>query len=174
MDIADDTLDFWLRSTPPEKHFAVDPALDAEIARRFGALHAALASDISADWRATPRNTLAAIIVLDQFSRNLGRGTADAFANDPAALALTRMALDRGDDAGTTTLERQFTYMPLMHSENMADQDRSLALFTAADQQHLKYAREHRATIARFGRFPQRNAALGRPSTPDEIAFLEG
>ena len=174
MAVADDVLDFWLRATPPEKHFTVDPALDAEIAQRFGPLHAALARDISAGWRATPRTTLAAIIVLDQFSRNLGRGTADAFANDPAARALTGMALDRGDDADATTLERQFTYMPLMHSETMADQDRSLALFTAADHQHLKYAREHRATIARFGRFPQRNAALGRPSTPDEIAFLEG
>lgn len=168
-------LDFWLVQTPADKRFAVDPALDAEIARRFGALHTELAAGVPTAWTTTPRRLLAAVIVLDQFSRNLHRGSGAAFAQDAAARALVRKALARGDDAAFDTVQRQFLYLPLMHSEAVADQTQSVALYAASgDADTLRFAEMHRDVVVRFGRFPGRNAALGRENSDEERAWLAG
>ncbi len=170
---ADEVLAFWFGEITPKQRFAKDDAVDAAICQRFGTLHREFCRGVPADWRETPRPLLAAVIVLDQFSRNLARGRGEAFAQDEAALALTRSALDRGFDAGMSGEERQFLYMPLMHSEVLADQEECERLMTAAGlEEAADYARRHRVIIARFGRFPHRNAALGRFSTPEELAFL--
>lgn len=170
---AEAVLDFWLRQTPSERRFARDEALDAEIAERFGGLIDAVAATHAAVWRAKPRTLLAAVILLDQFSRNSRRGRADAFANDPLARALTGEALAKGWDADMSAEERQFLYMPLMHCERLDAQVRALALFATVDANSADYADQHCAQIARFGRFPGRNEALGRNSTPDEKALLQ-
>lgn len=170
---AEAVLDFWLRQTPPDKRFARDAALDAEIARRFGGLIDEVAAAHAAGWRARPRTLLAAVILLDQFSRNIRRGKADAFANDPLARALTDEAIAKGWDLGMSPAERQFLYLPLMHCERLDAQVRSLPLFDAADANAANFARLHCAQIARFGRFPGRNAALGRATTPAEAELLK-
>lgn len=166
-------LDFWLRETPPERRFAKDAALDAQIAARFGGLIDAVAACHAAGWRAHPRTLLAAVILLDQFSRNIRRGRADAFANDPLARGLTGEAIAKGWDRGMSPVERQFLYLPLMHCERLDAQVQSLPLFDAADANAADFARRHCAQIARFGRFPGRNAALGRETTPAEAELLE-
>ena len=151
-----------------------DAAFDEEIRARVGPLREEILRGEHADWRGTARGALAYVVVLDQLSRNMFRGTPRAFEGDARALGAAREALARGDDATLASDERLFLYMPFMHSEALADQDRSLALFRAlggADALHA--AEKHHAIIARFGRFPHRNAILGRASTPEEIAFLE-
>lgn len=165
---------FWLEDTPAELRFGRDAALDAEILARFGTLRDAVLASHAAGWRDDPRSLLAAVILLDQFLRNIHRGSADAFAADPLARALTREALAHGWGAGMSPLERQFLYMPLMHSESMADQLASIALFEADGKDGIvaDFARRHAAQIARFGRFPQRNAALGRATTAAEAELL--
>lgn len=166
-------LDFWLVETPADKRFARDDALDAAIAGRFGALHARLAAGVGPGWRAAARPLLAAIIVLDQFSRNLYRGSPAAFASDEMARDLARHAVARAWQVGLTVAERQFLFMPFMHSEAMADQRLSVALFEAlGEPRALDFARRHMAQIERFGRFPQRNAALGRDSSAAELTFM--
>lgn len=166
-------LRFWLQETPPEKRFAQDDALDRVIAERFGAVRDAVLASDAADWADDPRTLLAAIVLLDQFSRNMHRGTAEAFAGDPLARKLTQIALVRGWDEALSAIERQFLYMPLMHSEDRHDQTTCLAMFEKlGNAEELGYARAHAAVIERFGRFPSRNAALGRRSTPQELTFL--
>ncbi|ARS25997.1 DUF924 family protein [Sphingomonas sp. KC8] len=169
---AEEVLAFWLGTIPPERRFAKDSALDAEIATRFGAMVDAVAACHAAGWRADPRTLLAAVILLDQFSRNIRRGKADAFANDPLARALTGEAIAKGWDIAMTAEERQFLYLPLMHCERLDDQVRSLPLFDGVSDFVADFARRHAAQIARFGRFPGRNAALGRDATPEEIEML--
>jgi uncharacterized protein (DUF924 family) len=166
-------LAFWFEELRPEQWFAADPALDATIRARFLPLYEALASDRGRGWSTTPLGCLAAVIVLDQFPRNIFRGTARAFATDEAALAIARDAIASGFDAEVPPSRRAFLYMPFQHSENAEDQARSVALFaTLGNAQALDYAERHREVIARFGRFPHRNAALGRASTVDEQAYL--
>lgn len=166
-------LDFWLKETPPERRFAKDDALDREISDRFGKVHAAAKADQAAGWRDDPDTLLAAIILFDQFSRNMHRGSADAFATDPVARDLARIGIERGWDADMTPEERQFLYMPFMHSENLEDQTLCVRLFEALGEPlSLDYARRHLDQIRRFGRFPQRNAALGRASTAEEEDLL--
>lgn len=164
---------FWFEEATPAQHFTKDDAFDAAIRDRFGDLHRRVAATGAAGWDEGPDTLLAAVIVLDQFSRNLFRGDARAFAGDPVALGLSRAALRHGWDMGLTGAERAFLYLPLMHSEDAADQAESVARYTdlgLAD--NLAYAIDHRDVIARFGRFPSRNAALGRASTPDEEVYL--
>jgi len=160
---AEAVLHFWLEEVPPEKRFAVDQELDAECERRFGALRDEVIAVHAAEWRARPRTLLAAIVLIDQFSRNIFRGDALAFAGDPLARALANEALAKGWDAEMTPFERQFLYLPFMHGETMADQVRSLALFA---QPGLEMARDfaigHAREIAVEGRFKGRDAALGR------------
>lgn len=170
---ADIVLDFWFAETPAALHFADDAVFDRRCAARFGTLHRLLAAGVPDAWAADPTAMLAAVIVLDQFSRNIDRGSAKAFANDGAAQALTLAALARGDDAALDSVHRQFLYMPLMHAEDSALQARSVTLFAAlGDDEVTAFAQRHAAAIERFGRFPARNAALGRTSTAAELAFL--
>lgn len=169
----DEVLDYWFGEVPAAKRFARDATLDAEIARRFGDLHARLAAGVPDDWRSGARGTLAAIIVLDQFSRNLHRDQFRAYACDPAARALALDAIEQGLDTRLTEIERVFLYLPLEHSERLADVERAAALMdTFEDPEPAAYARRHAGVIRRFGRYPARNAALGRESTAAETAFL--
>jgi len=170
---AEGVIAFWLQEVPPERRFARDAALDALIGERFGALRAGVVRDAAAGWRNSPRPLLAAVILIDQFSRNLFRGSGEAFAADPLARALSREAVAKGWDAAMTPGEHAFLYMPMMHSERMSDQLRSIALFEALGLDiQIRFARLHAAQIARFGRYPQRNEALGRQTTAEEAAFL--
>ena len=172
-------LEFWFGPpplAPKAAWFRKDPAFDELIRTRFGALvEDALANGL--DWP-QPRGTLAQILVLDQFPRNLFRGQARAFAGDARALDLALGLIGSGGHLALQPIERWFVYLPLEHAEDLALQDRSVTLFTAlcaeapsmADA--LDYAVRHRDVIQRFGRFPHRNPALGRASTPDELAYL--
>jgi uncharacterized protein (DUF924 family) len=165
-------LAFW-RAAGPDRWFAKDAGFDAEVAARFGGLPEAAAAGMLARWEDAAEGALALVIVLDQFPRNMFRGDARTYAFDAAARAVTVGALDRGFDRQVAYVERQFLYLPLMHSERLADQERCLAL--AEEYRHaefLKYAEHHCGIVRRFGRFPHRNAILGRASTPEEQAFL--
>ncbi|HWA89990.1 MAG TPA: DUF924 family protein [Rhizomicrobium sp.] len=165
---------FWFSELGPADWFAVNPKTDEAIRARFGDLYAAMKASPPDPATLDARAHLAAVIVFDQFPRNLFRGTADAFATDAPALALSRDAVERGLDKGMSAHERQFLYMPFQHSESKADQARSLALFATVDlPEAQRFAQEHKEVVDRFGRFPYRNAALGRASTPDEEAFLK-
>ncbi|MDO4231703.1 MAG: DUF924 family protein [Lautropia sp.] len=167
-------LRFWFEETSPKQRFAKDPEFDALIRERFGELHAhAVAGDL-ADWRNTPEGRLAEIIILDQFSRNMYRGTPAAFAQDDMALTLAQEAVRVGADKALTPQQRVFLYMPYMHSESESVQEKSVALFEALGiEDNLRFAKAHKEIIDHFGRFPHRNEILGRPSRPDELAFLD-
>lgn len=170
---AREVLAFWFDEVPPEQRFARSDALDRTMRERFGALRDLVLGSGAAGWRDNPETLLAAIVLLDQFSRNMHRGEAEAFAADTLAQELTCLAIDRGWDAGLPPERRAFLYMPLMHAEDPELQTLSLRCFDAlGDEQNIKYARDHAEVIAHFGRFPTRNAALGRESTPEEKAFL--
>jgi uncharacterized protein (DUF924 family) len=171
---AAEVLAFWFGTLKAKQRFAKDGALDEQIRERFGNLHARLSRHVPDDWLDNPEDLLAAVIVLDQFSRNLYRDDARAFAADPIALNLTRLAMQRGYDELLGPDERQFLYMPFMHSEDADDQDRAVELMDEiGDAEAADYARQHKAIIERFGRFPHRNAALDRKSSPEEIEFLK-
>jgi uncharacterized protein (DUF924 family) len=166
-------LSYWFGALKPKQRFARNLAVDADIRRQFADLHRRLSVDVPAEWTATPRGLLATVIVLDQFSRNLHRDSPLAFSNDAAALALVERALTRHDDAALSPEERHFLYMPLMHAEDAARQRRCVVLMERLGiGEALDYALKHKAIIDRFGRFPHRNAALGRKSTQEEQEFL--
>lgn len=179
-------LDFWFRAPgeaeyhrPREVWFRKDDAFDAQIRSRFGALiEQALAGTLD-DWAAHPASAVAQIVVLDQFTRNVFRGTARAFAGDVRALAAAKTLVAAGTDRAMPAVRRQFVYLPFEHSEDLAMQNESMRLFTqlARDEPSLAdlpvWAEKHRVIVARFGRFPHRNAALGRASTPAEVEFLK-
>ena len=168
-----DVLAFW-RAAGPKKWFAKDDAFDADIRARFMPTYEAAARGDLSEWEATPDGALALTIVLDQFPRNLFRHGPQAFATDAAALALADRALARSFDNQVPTGERMFFYLPFEHSESMVDQDRCCALFRElGNADLLRWAELHADIIRRFGRFPHRNAVLGRATTPDEQAFLD-
>ena len=170
---AREVLGFWFALTP-EQHFATSARLDAEIKARFGPLRDLVLGAGAAGWRDDPEALLAAIVLLDQFSRNIHRGTAKAFEADPLALELAFEALDKGWSHNAPDDWRAFLLMPLMHSEEIEVQARCVAEFRRlGNQLNLDFAIQHRDQIARFGRFPGRNKALGRVSTPEERAALE-
>jgi len=172
--IIDAILRFWFETLTPEDWYRKNPAIDAEIAKRFGATYATLKDGVPPAWIAEPRGMLAAIIVLDQFPRNMFRDDPRAFATDQAALALAKRAIAEGLDMRLLPEQRSFIYMPFQHSEAATDQEQSIALFTAlGNKLNLDFARKHEAIIARFGRFPHRNNVLGRTSTAAELAFLQ-
>ena len=169
-----DVLDFWF-AAGPEKWFTKSDAFDADIRRLFGTLHGEAASGKHDNWADEPRGALALILVLDQFSRNLYRNDHRAFAQDAKALALADMAVARRFDVETPETARKWFYMPYMHSEDLAAQERGLAYFAGRldDPETMKHADEHAAIIRRFGRFPHRNAILGRCTTLAEQSFLD-
>lgn len=170
---AREVLRFWLDETPAAKRFARDAALDAEIAERFGPARDAVLASGAKGWTDDPVDLLGAIILLDQFSRNIHRDSPRAFEADHLALKLARLMIANGWDTGLTGLERQFVYLPFEHSERADDQRESVRLFAdLGDAETLRYAHAHKAVIDRFGRFPSRNAALGRRSTPEEEDYL--
>jgi uncharacterized protein (DUF924 family) len=168
-----DVLAFW-RAAGPEHWFRKDDAFDAEIRARFLPTYEAAVAGMLSSWEATPDGALALTLVLDQFPRNMFRGNARAFAADALARAVADRAIARGFDPRVPEAERLFFHLPFEHSEDLADQERSVALARATgDADALKWAELHADIIRRFGRFPHRNAILGRASTPDEIAFIE-
>lgn len=178
---AADVLDFWFgsgaeRGQRHKRWFEKDAAFDAEVTRHFLPFYETLAGGQA--WLDSPAACLARVIVLDQFPRHMFRGTARAFASDALALASARLALEHGYDRDRLPVERLFLYLPFEHSETLADQLRACALtapleaFPETADAH-RYAIAHRAIIERFGRFPHRNAALGRASTAEEIEFLK-
>ena len=169
----DDVLGFWFDELKPKDWWSGAPGIDARVHERFAGVLARLSETPPEPESLDARGHVAAVIVFDQFSRQLHRGSPLAFANDPRARALTRDAVDRGLDVALTPQQRQFLYMPLMHSESVDDQLRSIALFTMLGVDGgLRSAEDHRRTIDRFGRFPYRNAVLGRESTDEERVFL--
>jgi uncharacterized protein (DUF924 family) len=166
---------FWFDELTFDDWFAGGDHVDAMIRSRFSDLHEDLATGVPEGAFDQPRTALAAIIVLDQFSRNLFRGTARAFASDNLALRIAKNAVDRGLDHGMSADERLFLYLPFEHSEVLADGERCVALFESLGHESgLKAAIEHRDILARFGRYPHRNKALGRETTAAEAAFLAG
>jgi len=166
-------LAFW-RAAGPDKWFTKDAAFDDAIRARFLAAYESAAGGRLA-WDDTPEGALALVIVLDQFPRNMFRGSARAFAADPLARKIAARAIDRGFDQRFTVPERGFFYLPFEHSEALADQERCIALNRAShDADAIKWAELHADVIRRFGRFPHRNKVLGRVTTPEEHAFLEG
>lgn len=172
-DDAREVIDFWFEEVPEDKWFARDDALDAAIADRFSRVRDTIVATRAEGWRGDAETLLAAVIVLDQFSRNLFRGQAEAFTADALAMELTRLAITKEWDRNLPPEQLAFLYMPLMHAEDDDAQAESVACFTAlGDENNLKYARAHADVIARFSRFPGRNAALGRASTDEETAFL--
>lgn len=168
-----DVLEFW-RTAGSDRWFESDPAFDAVVRDRFLAAHEAAAAGRLADWEASADGALALVILLDQFPRNMFRGTARAFATDAQAREVARRAVVRGFDRAVEEALRVFFYMPFMHSEELADQDYCVELLRAlGDDNAMKYAELHRDAIRRFGRFPHRNEILGRASTPEESAYLD-
>jgi uncharacterized protein (DUF924 family) len=167
-------LEFWIDTVGPDGWYRSDPALDATIRDHFGALWEAARRGALDGWTVKPETSLALVILLDQFPRNMFRDDARAFASDAKALCIAKTAIGRGFDERVPMPQRQFFYLPLMHSEVLADQDRSVRLFTLQAERgdNLRHARAHRAVIRRFGRFPYRNDALGRTSRSVERDWL--
>jgi len=182
---SEDILSFWFLPADVPGHgqprmvwFRKDAGFDEEIRTRFLPDVEAALNGERADWADTPQGALALLILLDQFPRNLFRGEARAFAGDAQALRVADAVIARGWDQAMSGVERAFVYLPFEHSEALADQTRSMELFGALASQlpetagYLDYAHKHQEVIARFGRFPHRNAALGRVSTPEEVVWL--
>jgi uncharacterized protein (DUF924 family) len=161
---------FW-KDAGPAKWFAKDEAFDADFRRRFHDAHVAAARRQLDQWVETPEGSLALMILLDQFPRNCFRGTAHQFATDPLALMFAERAIEAGHHTAFAPELRNFILLPFEHSERLEDQDRYMAL-TADDAENQKWGKLHRDIIVRFGRFPHRNASLGRTTTPEEQAFL--
>ena len=165
----DEVLGYWF-GLSKEQWWTADPALDAEIRERFLGLWEEQRETVPEAFLGSARDSIAAVILFDQFPRNMLRGHADQFSTDPLALAIARGAVDRGLDEALSPAERGFLYMPFQHSERIEDQKRSVALFTAlGDDYQLGFARKHHDVIERFGRFPHRNAVLGRAPRPAEV-----
>ena len=168
-------LDFWFKEIPSERWFSSDPAIDASIRERFEETWREARAGGVKDWLESKEGTLALIILFDQFPRNMFRGRAEAFATDALAREAARHAIASGFDLELPVVARHFVYLPLMHSEDLADQEKCVCLTAerlGKDHYSYPYALRHRDAVARFGRFPARNAALGRGNTGEEIEFL--
>jgi len=172
---AESVLSFWFEQIEAKQWWGKSNDFDRLIATRFGALHAAAARCDLSDWRETPKGRLAEVIVLDQFSRNIYRDQPQAFACDTLALALAQTAVAAQADRSLEMRQRAFMYMPYMHSESPLVHTVALTLFSQAGLEYaLPSALRHKAIIDRFGRYPHRNAILGRASTAEELEFLAG
>lgn len=169
-----DILDFWFSAEARPHWFAKNDAFDAEIRRKFAVLYEHVRDGAHADWKDSPRGLLALVIILDQFPRNMFRNSPQAFDSDALALMLAELGIAKGFNVLLSAEERMFLYMPLQHAEKMDVQEQSVARFAELGMpESLDFAKQHREIIARFGRFPHRNAVIGRDSTPEETAFLK-
>ena len=169
----EEVVSFW-REAGSERWFTKDVAFDQVCRDRFALTYEAAARGDLDEWELTPEGALAVVLLLDQFPRNMFRGTKAAYRTDPAALMAADRAIERGYDREVDPALRQFFYLPFAHAEDIGHQERSVALSEAlGDAELVKWARHHRDIIARFGRFPHRNAILGRETTPEEARFLE-
>jgi len=172
-DQAAEVVSFW-QNAGKESWYKKDTAFDDEIRRRFLSLHEAAAKGALDDWMGSAQGALALMILLDQFPRNMFRGQARMFATDEQARTLAAAAIERGFDAQVDPIMRSFFYLPYMHSEDLADQERCIKLYAAAgDADGLKWADLHADIVRKFDRFPHRNTVLGRSTTPEEQAFLD-
>jgi uncharacterized protein (DUF924 family) len=170
---AREVLDFWYSAEMRPRWFNSTPALDDDIRKRFEPLWRRAAAGELDDWQDTPEGALALAIVLDQLPLNMYRGRPEAFATEQRAVAVAKRAIERGFDQRIAKDRLLFLYMPLMHSEHLDDQDRSVQLFGAAGlTDNVRFAEHHRGLIRRFGRFPHRNAILGRESSAEELDYL--
>lgn len=173
MTTPDDVLRFWFEELDEEDWFNSSPELDAECARRFAATHLAQSRRLDPRWQADPQSRLAAVLLFDQLPRNIYRGSPLAFATDGLARREARLALDVAADQAVGRTERAFFYLPFEHAETVEDQALSVRLFAAlGDAKLLDYAERHAVIVRRFGRFPHRNAILGRETTAEERVFL--
>jgi uncharacterized protein (DUF924 family) len=169
----DEVIAFW-REAGPDRWFAKDTAFDQACRDRFTLTYEAAARGDLAEWELTPEGALAVVLLLDQFPRNMFRGTRRAYATDHAALMTADRAIERGYDQRVDPAFRRFFYLPFMHSESVRHQERSVALNESlGDPDSITWARHHHAIVARFGRFPHRNEILGRETTPEEAQFLK-
>jgi uncharacterized protein (DUF924 family) len=168
----DEVLSFW-REAGPEKWFSKDESFDQVCRDRFLPTYEAAARGDLNEWELPPEGALAVILLLDQFPRNMFREKRETYKTDPVALMAADRAIERGFDGQVEPEFRRFFYLPFMHSESLEDQERSVTLNEALGEDSIKWARHHHDIIARFGRFPHRNAILGRESTPEEEAFLK-
>ena len=167
---SDDVLDFWF-GLEPEQYWKANPVLDEAVRSRFLKLWTGKRQDVPQEFLANERDALAGVILFDQMPRNMFRGHADQYSTDPLALAIAKGAVDMRLDERMSPSQRGMLYMPFMHSEDKAEQERSMLLFTAlGDADQLDFAKRHHDVIARFGRFPHRNVLLGRAPRPDEAA----
>jgi uncharacterized protein (DUF924 family) len=165
---------FWFKELVPEQWFIKSHSLDQTLIERFGAVHKAAAKGDLTHWRETIQGRLSEIIVLDQFSRNMFRDSAKAFAQDALALELAKAAVVTGQDRNLTIPERAFLYMPFMHSENLKDHEQAVELFGQPGlETQLAFELRHKKIIEKFGRYPHRNNFLGRASTAEEFEFLK-
>jgi uncharacterized protein (DUF924 family) len=170
----DAILKFWFETLKPKDWFRRDEMVDNKIVAKFGHVYEQLKSGVPGSWLGSPQGYLAAILVLDQFPRNMFRDDQRAFITDPAALALAKRAIAEGYDMKLPPEQRAFLYMPFQHAEDADDQARSIELYTAlGNPLNLDFALRHQAIIERFGRFPHRNEVLGRTSNAEELAFLQ-
>ncbi len=170
---AKDILDFWFHELSDRQRFAKDEKLDSTIRQRFGAIHRAAVLGEFFEWRLMPEGRLAEIVVLDQFSRNMFRDTPESFAHDAQALALAQEMVANGQDQRLTVEQRVFAYMPYMHSESKLIHEQAERLFSQQGLEGaLAFEERHKVIIEKFGRYPHRNAILGRTSSDQELAFL--
>ena len=171
---AEEILNFWFKEIDTALWWKKDSSFDALIQERFATVHRQACLGELYSWRKNPAGRLAEIIILDQFSRNMFRDKAAAFAQDPQALTLAQEAIAQQADATLTQQQRIFLYLPFMHSESLLVHETAVQLYTAPGLQgNLDFEYKHKAIIARFGRYPHRNALLGRESTPEELKFLQ-
>ena len=172
--IASDILNFWFSDEVKPKRFKKDVAFDKQIKDQFFDVYQKASQGELDDWKTTVQGGLALVIVLDQFPRNMFRGAEQSFSTDHQAREVARFSVTEGDETKLTVSERSFLYMPFMHSEDLADQDLSVTLFSKTGlESSLKFAILHRDIVKRFGRFPHRNVILQRDSTDEEVAFLK-
>lgn len=171
---AGELLTFWFDDAASRLWFRSTPGFDAEIKKRFESTWRGATEGLLSDWEKDPRGALALVILLDQFPLNMFRDRPQSFASEALSRDVAARAIARGFDAALDEREKAFLYLPFMHSENMTDQNRSVALFEAAGMQdNLRWARHHREIVRRFGRFPHRNVILGRTSTAEEADWLD-
>jgi uncharacterized protein (DUF924 family) len=168
-----DVLDFWFEQLTPEQHFIKNDALDLKMVERFIVIHSQAIAGELALWREFPKGRLAEIILIDQFSRNIYRDDPKAYANDTVALVLAQEAISKGIQKEFSVDYKQFLYMPFMHSESKVIHEKALILFSEPGlESSFPYEKDHKKIIDRFGRFPERNAILGRMNTPEENEYL--